>query len=269
VQAGDPYLREIAAIPLLTAAAEAELSARIRAGDHAAVNELVVHNLRFVVVIARRYTRFGVALEDLINEGNLGLIGAAQRFDARLGFRFISYAVYWIRQAVLRYLDQKSRLVRVPVNKRRQLALLSRARQSLPHALGREPRLDEIANATGIHPRRVAWLQQMPLQALYLEHPSPADDSDHELDTLEDPSARAVEDRIATDLDVRRLAACLDQLDRRGADIVRRFYGLDGTPPESLAQIGRSYGVTRERARQLRDRAMHGLRRLLERSPAL
>jgi RNA polymerase primary sigma factor len=260
----DPYLREIAGIPLLTAAAEAGLSARIRTGDRSAVNELVVHNLRFVVVIARRYSHYGVPLEDLINEGNIGLIYAARRFDARRGYRFISYAVYWIRQAVLRYLDQKSRLVRVPVNKRRQLMLLARASERLPHTLGREPRLEEIARSIGINPRRIEWLWQMPLHAMPIEHPISADDFGHEADTLEDPKARDFEDRIATDLDVRRLASFLEKLDRRGADIVRRYYGLDGNTPETLARIGRSYGVTRERARQLHDRAMDGLRRLLE-----
>jgi len=265
----DQYLREIGRIPLLDSAQETALGERILAGDRTAVDELVRHNLRFVVAIARRYSRHGVPMEDLIDEGNIGLIQAAERFDVRRGFRFISYAVFWIRQTILRSLDQKSRLVRVPADKRRQLMRLVRAGECLPHTLGREPTLDEVARWVGIAPQRAETLRQLPTRVVCIDRPGEGEESQFDMDTLVDPGADAFGDRIDEDLSNRRLDAYLDRLDHRGADIVRRYYGLRGRTPETLEHIGQSYGVTRERARQLRDRAMNGLRTLLENETAV
>jgi RNA polymerase primary sigma factor len=182
----------------------------------------------------------------------------------RRGYRFISYAVYWIRQSILRYLDQKSRLVRVPGGKRRQMARVARAGENLAHTLGRDARLDEIAQWTGVAPERILGLRELPMRPLCIDRPAAGEDSDFDADTLEDPSARSFEARVDDDIENRRLESYLDKLDPRGADILRRYYGLGGGTPETLARIGRAYGVTRERTRQLRDRALVRLRALLE-----
>jgi RNA polymerase primary sigma factor len=254
------YLREIGRLPLLDHAAEVELGRRIRAGDRDAVDALVRHNLRFAVNMARRYARPGIAIEDLIDEANLGLIQAAQRFDERCGYRFISYAVFWIRQAILRYLDHQASPVRVPSGVRRELLRLAHAGERLPQTLGREPTVDEISNWTHLDRERVLWLQQLPTCAVSCDRRGEGEDAEFAMDTLADPQA-AFATRIDDDLDMSRLQIDLGRLDSRSAEIVRRYYGLDGLPAESLACIGRRLGVTRERVRQLRDQAVEELRR--------
>jgi RNA polymerase primary sigma factor len=217
------YSREIARIPVLDKVAESALGARIRAGDRLAVDELVRHNLRFVVSIAKRYVRHGVPLEDLIDEGNIGLIRG-----------------------------------------------LARAGECLPHALGREPTIEETARWTGFPPRRIERLRQIPLRALSIDGSAAAtgEEAAFDMHALEDPRAQEFE-RVERDIDNQRLRSYLQRLDRRGADVVRRYYGLLGDDPETLEAIGRSYGVTRERVRQLRDRAMDDLRALLECEPVV
>jgi RNA polymerase primary sigma factor len=258
------YMREIQGIPLLDAAAEVALGERIRAGDRAAVDELVRHNLRFVVTVARRYAHHGVPIEDLIDEGNIGLIQAAERFDVRRGYRFISYAVWWIRQGILRFLSDKSRVVRLPVGKLQQLAKLERAAERLPQALGHEPTLEEIAAGTGFAPDQIERLRGLPTRCLCIDRPGEGQDSEFEMDTLEDPRAGAFESLVEEELRDRSLEDCLAKLTGRDRDIVRRYYGLQGATPETLERIGATYGVTRERTRQLRDRAIDRLRVLPE-----
>jgi RNA polymerase primary sigma factor len=254
------YLREIQSIALLNPAEEQQLGRRVQQGDRTAVDELVRRNLRFVVMIARQFARHGVPLEDLINEGNIGLIRAAERFDVERGYRFISYAVWWIRQSILSYLTEKSRLVRLPVSKVQLLSRMTQTSEQLAQLLGREPTIEEIGRRLRIEPEKVAWLRTLPTQPCSVDSPAEGEESDYEIDTLEDPASSSIEDRVADNLRNADIATALGLLDARGADIVKRYYGLAGTVPESLQCIGKSYGVTRERARQLRDRAIWRLR---------
>ncbi len=254
------YQREIQRIPVLSASDERALGARAQCGDRTAIDALVRHNLRFVVMVARRYTRHGIPLEDLIDEGNLGLIRAAQRFDPTRGFRFVSYAVWWIRQSILQCLSDKSRIVRLPVSQVQRLSRLSQASDRLTQALGRDPTADELGKRLCIAAEKVDWLRTLPTLAFSLDEPREGEETDFEMDTLQDPRASNLEAAVADKIRDEMLGRCLDQLDARTADVVRRYYGLGGTIPESLEAIGKTYGITRERVRQLRDRGIHKLR---------
>lgn len=254
------YLREIQRIPVLSTPDEQALGVRAQGGDRAAIDELVRHNLRFVVMVARRYARHGVPLEDLIDEGNLGLIRAAERFDPNRGFRFVSYAVWWIRQSILQHLSDKSRIVRLPVSKVQQLSRLSQANDRLAQSLGRDPTVAEIGFSLSLPPEKVEWLRTLPTMSFSIDEPGEGGESEFEMDTLVDARAGNIEDDVAVKIRDENLDRCVDQLDPRIADVVRRYYGLGGTMPESLESIGKAYGVTRERVRQLRDRGIEKLR---------
>lgn len=256
------YLHEIQKIGVLPVPEERELGRRAQAGDPKAIDELVRHNLRFVVVVARRYSHHGVPLEDLIDEGNIGLIRAAERFDPERGYRFISYAVWWIRQAILQCLSEKSRIVRLPVSKVQILSRIAQTSDRMTQALGREPTTDELGARMQVAPAKVEWLRALPTVSFSLDEPAEGEETAFEADTLEDPHASEFEDRFAERERNADLDRCLDSLDPRGADIVRRYFGIGRPEPESLESIGRTYGVTRERVRQLRDRALGKLRTL-------
>lgn len=256
----DLYLREIQRIEVLDPEEERELGWRILRKDRKAVEELVRRNLRFVVMVARPYARNDNALEDLVNEGNIGLIQAAERFDVRRGFRFISYAVWWIRNAIFLHLTEKSRTIRLPVGKVQDLTRLARTTDRLTQVLARDPSVDEIAQELRLAPEKVAWLRALPTQSMSLDEPVEGEESDFASDGLQDDLATSTEEQLIERLRQRDIRSCLGILDPRGADIVRRYYGLEGNLPESLETIGRSYGVTRERIRQLRDRAIWRLR---------
>jgi RNA polymerase primary sigma factor len=254
------YLREIQKIPVLSPAQERELATRAQQGDRKALEELVRRNLRFVVAVARPYARHGVSLEDLINEGNIGLIRAAQRFDVTRGFRFISYAVWWIRQSILLHLTEQSRTVRLPVSKVHILARMQRMGEQLTQQLGREPTADELGRRLQIPPGQVEWLQTLPTTRFSLDEPAEGEESEFDIGTLQGGSGPSSEERLIENLRARDIQGCLEILDTRGADIVRRYFGLEGKEPESLERIGKTYGLTRERVRQLRDRAIWKLR---------
>ena len=254
------YLREIQKIPVLTPPQERDLAARAKQGERAALEELVRRNLRFVVAVARPYARHGVSLEDLINEGNIGLIRAAERFDVTRGFRFISYAVWWIRQSILLYLTEQSRTVRLPVSKVHILARLQRTSEQLTQQLGREPTPDELDKRLHISGSQVEWLQTLPTTRFSIDEPAEGEESEFEVGTLQGGVGLSSEDRLIESLRARDIRGALAILDARGADIVRRYFGLEGNEPESLERIGKTYGLTRERVRQLRDRAIWKLR---------
>ena len=227
------YLREIRKIPLLTPEQEVALARRVKAGERKALDELVRRNLRFVVSVAKQYAKSGVSFEDLINEGNLGLIRAAERFDVDRGYRFISYAVWWVRQAILQYVAEHSRTVRLPINKSTTLTKVTRASQRLSQTLGRDPIPEE-----------------------------PAEGRDHEfqVDTITDESSMGPEDNA---LELERnedIEHALAALNAREGDILRRYFGLGGNEPHTLEEIGKVYKLTRERVRQIRDRAIWRLR---------
>jgi RNA polymerase primary sigma factor len=254
------YLREIRRIPLLTPEEEATLARRVRHGDRAALDELVRRNLRFVVSIAKQYAGGGIPLEDLVNEGNVGLIRAAERFDVDRGYRFISYAVWWVKQAILQYLGEHSRTVRLPLNKATALTRVTRAQQRLGQELGREPTADELAARLRLDPRDVEKVLRLPVRQFSIDDPVEGNDNDFHIDTLSDDESRSPDDVVFEASRTEDITAALDTLNARERDILTRYYGLEGSEPHTLEEIGRAYQLTRERVRQIRDRAILRLR---------
>ena len=253
------YLHEIESIPVLTVAEERALATRACGGDGAAQKELVRRNLRFVVTVARQYSRYGVPLEDLINEGNIGLMRATMRFDPNRGFRLISYAVWWIRQSILSYLTDQSRLVRIPAAKVHDLARLARETERQQQRCAGSPTTETLARRLGLTVMQVEVLQNLPIQHFSLDEPAEGEESEFEADTLQDPNA-STEEWLQETLLTEDVESALQMLDEREADILRRYFGLGQREAESLQSIGADYGVTRERVRQLRDRALWKLR---------
>jgi RNA polymerase primary sigma factor len=253
------YLKEVRRIELLTPEQEVALARKAQNGDRDALNELVRRNLRFVVSVAKQYAKRGVPLEDLINEGNLGLVRAARRFDVDRGFRFISYAVWWVRQGILQYLAEHSRTVRLPLNKSARLTKVSKAVQVLNQKLGREPTSEEIAEHLGLKPEDIETINAMPTTRFSIDEPAEGQDNDFQIDTLTDesigPEEETLEHSRSDDID-----KALSTLNEREQDILRRYYGLAGNEPHTLEEIGRQYSLTRERVRQIRDRAILRLR---------
>ena len=260
------YLDEIGRYRLLTRKEERALGRRIRKGDADAVNALVCANLRFVVSIAKKYQGRAVPLLDLIDEGNLGLVRAAERFDETKGVKFITYAVWWIRQAILQALSEQSRIVRVPPHRAGTLRTIGRRSNALLLELGREPTQVEIAEDMDITEEEVAKTMAMSLTSLSLDAPMTAGEESRLLDYLPDdltpsPDEQAFEKALAESIE-----AALSELRERESRILRLYFGLGGVQSMTLAQIGSQLGITRERVRQIRDR---GLRKLRARMPRL
>jgi RNA polymerase primary sigma factor len=256
----DVYLREINATPLLSRAEEVELARRIQTGDEAAVHHLVQANLRFVVSIAKQYSNQGLSLEDLINEGNLGLIKAARRFDHRRGFKFISYAVWWVRQAMLQSLAEQSRIVRLPLNRAGVLYRIGRAARALGQELGRQPTTDEIARRVGLPHDEVRDTLTLASGCLSLDDPFEDEDDNSLMDCIPDErSARPDEVTFGRSLE-HELRAALGNLEPREEKILRLYFGIDAPEPLTLEQIGAQMGLTRERIRQIKEKALAKLR---------
>lgn len=254
------YLREIRKISLLTRDEEAVLARRAKTGDPEAMAELVRRNLRFVVSVAKQYSKSNVPFEDLINEGNLGLIRAAERFDVDRGYRFISYAVWWVRQAILQYVAEQSRTVRLPLNKSATLSKLNKASLLLSQKLAREPTVDELAEQLGMKSSDVELVQSMPTTQFSIDEPSEGKDHEFQLDTLADESTQGPEASTLESARNEDIASALAALNPREEDILKRYFGLGGNDPHTLEEIGRVYRLTRERVRQIRDRAIWRLR---------
>jgi len=257
----DIYLHEINRTPLLTREEERDLARRIRAGEKGALDGLVQANLRFVVSIAKQYSNQGLSLEDLINEGNLGLIKAAHRFDEERGFKFISYAVWWIRQAMLQSLAEHSRIVRLPLNRAGTLYRIGKASRQLDQELGRTPTPDEIAARLDIPAQEVLDTMVIANTHVSLDDPYSADKDDTALvDHL------AAEGQASPDEDT-YIAALSDDLERalgtlsdRERRILAMYFGLGGDEPMTLEDIGKKLNLTRERIRQIKEKAIQRLR---------
>ena len=257
------YLREISRIPLLTREAEADLARRVRAGDEAAKARFIESNLRLVVQIARRYLNRGLPLPDLIEEGNLGLMRAVEKFEPERGLRFSTYATWWIRQAIVRALANQARTIRVPVHVGLLLARYQREQQRLMQELGRTPTHEELANALNTTVAQIEELEEVRQQPLSLEAPVGHDEGGRLADFVADPST---DPRVAlTELFRTRtdLASVLDDLAANERTVLRRRFGLEGDPPETLETIGRRLGLTRERIRQIEASGLRKLRALL------
>jgi RNA polymerase primary sigma factor len=254
------YLREIRRIPLLTQQEEQALARRVKAGDQSALNELVRRNLRFVISVAKQYSKSGVPFEDLINEGNLGLIRAAERFDVDRGYRFISYAVWWVRQAILQYVAQHSRTVRLPLNKSTALGKVTRGAQRLSQHLGRDPGAEELARFLGMKTAEVEQVLNMPTTQFSIDEPAEGRDHEFQIDTMTAESSAGPEDSTLEHTRNEDIEHALAGLNPREEDILKRYFGLDGNEPHTLEEIGKLYKLTRERVRQIRDRAIWRLR---------
>jgi len=256
----DFYLQEISRIPLLKVDEETALARRAFRGDVEAQEKLARHNVRFVVSVAKKFQNRGVPLMDLIGEGNLGLMTAARKFDPDRGVKFISYAVWWIRQAIQAAIARHGRPVRVPLNRTADLNRLGRATTLLTEKLGRAPTTDELVKATGLTRDAVRALSALHIEAMRLDHPVRAADDRGRMErfvplTQEGTDATTMANSRTTDLD-KALAA----LPARDAKVLRLYFGLDDGKTRTLEEIGRMMGVTRERIRQLRDRALRQLR---------
>ena len=256
----DQYLYEVSKTPLLTAQQEIAIAKRVRVGDEEAMQELVKRNLRFVISVAKKYQNRGLALTDLIGEGNLGLLTAARKFDPDQGVKFISYAVWWIRQAILASLARQGRTVRVPLNRTADLSRIVRTAETLRQDLRREPTPEEIAHATGLTLDVVQSLAALNTTEVRLDAPLDPE-GDRSLierfiaDEQGDPEAQAMDKFLSEEIE-----SALRTLPPRDAKVLRLYFGLDGGREHTLEEIGGMLGVTRERVRQLRDRALKRLR---------
>ncbi len=263
----DKYLNDIGKIPMLTADEEAELAKLIREGDQAALEKLTKANLRFVVSVAKQYQNQGLSLSDLINEGNVGLMKAAQRFDETKGFKFISYAVWWIRQSILQAIVEYSRIVRLPLNKVGSYNKVNEAYLAFVQEFEREPTHEELAELLDMTPKEISNMLKGNGRHLSVDAPLSGEDGDS-----------TMLDVIATEQDMSPDGTLMDQslkeevkqglsiLNPREVEVLSSYYGLNGQKPLTLEEIGELYGLTRERVRQIKERAIRRLRKSYNRN---
>ncbi len=256
----DQYLKEISQYPLIDRQEEARLARGIRKGDPECLDKMVRSNLRFVVSVSKKYQNQGVPLSDLINEGNLGLIRAAHKFDETKGIKFISYAVWWIRQAILQALAEQSRIVRVPLNRAGALHRIGRRSSSLFQELGREPTVNEIAEDLDISQEEVERTLAISQSHLSLDAPMTPGEDNRLLDYLPDQFSPGPEDEAYDHALRQRIEDALGSLKEREAKILRLYFGLDEQEPMTLEEIGSLLGITRERVRQIKEKALGRLR---------
>jgi RNA polymerase primary sigma factor len=256
----DLYLREIGETPLITAQEEVSLAKRIKEGDHTALEKLTKANLRFVVSVAKQYQNQGLSLADLINEGNIGLIKAAKRFDETRGFKFISYAVWWIRQAILQALAEQSRIVRLPLNRVGTLHKIGKISSSLEQEYGREPSPDEIARELELSEVEVSDTLKISNSHLSLDAPFSVSEDNSLMDVLEDEFQPAPDEALLVESLKVEIERALDSLNPREAEVVNLYFGLTTEKALTLEEIGARFGLTRERVRQIKEKAIRRLR---------
>ena len=256
----DVYLRDISRYPLISQADEVRLAQRIHQGDEEALDTLVRSNLRFVVSVAKKYQNQGVSLADLINEGNLGLIRAAHKFDESRNIKFISYAVWWIRQAILQALAEQSRIVRVPLNRAGALHRISKRTSTLQQELGRDPTAGEIAEGMDLELEEVERTMAISQVHLSLDSPMTAGEDNRLLDHLPDALDRGADAEAMDHALTESIATVFKGLRERDVKVLRLYFGLDSAEPLTLEEIGEIMGITRERVRQIKERALVQLR---------
>ncbi len=258
----DKYLQEIGKVELITAEEEVELARRIKKGDQRALEKLTKANLRFVVSVSKQYQNQGLTLPDLINEGNLGLIKAAQRFDETRGFKFISYAVWWIRQSILQALAEQSRIVRLPLNKIGSINKVNKAYSELEQQLERPPTPEELAVLLEMTVEEVK--QSLKNAGRHVSMDAPLKDGDDSSSTMYDvlsssespsPETELIHDSLRKEIE-----RSLSTLTSREADVVRLYFGLSGQHPMTLEEIGEKFDLTRERVRQIKEKAIRRLK---------
>lgn len=260
-QSLEKYLQEIGKVDLLTPEEEVDLAQRIKQGDQIALERLTKANLRFVVSVAKQYQNQGLSLSDLINEGNLGLIKAAQRFDETRGFKFISYAVWWIRQSILQALAEQSRIVRLPLNKVGSLNKINKAFSQLEQEFEREPSADELADLLEINADEVETTIGVASRHVSVDAPFQEGEDNSLLDVLESIGTPKTDEHLDFLESLRReIERSLSTLTDRQREVVKYYFGIGIDHPMSLEDIGDKFGLTRERVRQIKDKAINKLR---------
>ena len=260
-QSLEKYLQEIGKVDLLTPEEEVDLARRIKEGDQEALEKLTKANLRFVVSVAKQYQNQGLSLSDLINEGNLGLIKAAQRFDETRGFKFISYAVWWIRQSILQALAEQSRIVRLPLNKVGSLNKINRAFSELEQEYEREPSSEELAELLEISSDEVETTLGVAARHVSMDAPFVDGEDNSLLDVLENNKIPGTDTQLEYVESLRgEIERSLGTLTERQCDVVKLYFGIGVEHPLSLEDIGERFGLTRERVRQIKDKAINKLR---------
>lgn len=263
VSTNDPvrmYLREIGKVPLLTLEQEQEVARRIAEGDESAVKAMTEANLRLVVSIAKRYVGRGMQLLDLIQEGNLGLLKAVEKYDYTKGFKFSTYATWWVRQSITRALADQARTIRIPVHMVETMNKLTQTSRKLQQELGREPTEEELAEVMHMTPERVNEIRQMCMEPVSLESPVGEEDDSHLGDFIEDDSGSQPAEAVSQTMLRQQLMEILDTLSPREAKVLRLRYGLDDGRPRTLEEVGREFNVTRERVRQIEAKALRKIR---------
>jgi RNA polymerase primary sigma factor len=259
-QSLDKYLQEIGKVDLLTPDEEVDLAKRIKQGDQIALEKLTKANLRFVVSVAKQYQNQGLSLGDLINEGNLGLIKAAQRFDETRGFKFISYAVWWIRQSILQALAEQSRIVRLPLNRVGSLNKISKTFSELEQKYEREPSPEELADVLQVTTAEVVDTMKISGRHVSMDAPFIQGEENSLLDVLENDSEETPDQGLITDSLRKEVQRALSTLTQREADVITLYFGLNGEHAMTLEEIGEKFNLTRERVRQIKEKAIRRLR---------
>lgn len=258
----DMYLQDIGRVELITADEEVVLAQKIKQGDQKALDKLVKANLRFVVSVSKQYQNQGLSLPDLINEGNMGLIKAAQRFDETRGFKFISYAVWWIRQSILQALAEQSRIVRLPLNKIGAINKINKTFAKLEQELEREPIAEEIAEILDILPEDIR--ETMKNQGRHMSMDAPlgtnVEDGGSMYELMENKHEAAPDNELMMESLRNEISRALTSLTAREADVVKLYYGLSGGHSHSLEEIGEKFELTRERVRQIKEKAVRRLK---------
>ena len=256
----DKYLQEIGRVDLITAEEEVILAQKIKQGDQNALEKLAKANLRFVVSVSKQYQNQGLSLPDLINEGNLGLIKAAQRFDETRGFKFISYAVWWIRQSILQALAEQSRIVRLPLNKIGSINKINKTFAALEQELGRAPNHEEIAEKLDVSIREVKESLKNAGRHVSMDAPLIQDEDTNMYDVIRENDTPTPETGLLYDSLRKEISRAISTLTPREADVVRLYFGLDGAHPMTLEEIGEKFDLTRERVRQIKEKAIRRLK---------
>jgi len=258
----DMYLHDIGRVELITPQDEVILAQKIRAGDQKALDKLVKANLRFVVSVSKQYQNQGLSLPDLINEGNFGLIKAAQRFDETRGFKFISYAVWWIRQSILQALAEQSRIVRLPLNKIGAINKINKTMSALEQNLEREPSYSEVSEVLDMMPNDIIDTMRNQSRHMSLDAPlsSHVEDGGTFYDLMQNEASQNPDKSLLTESLQLEIFRALNTLTEREADVVKLFFGLSGKHAHSLEEIGEKFELTRERVRQIKEKAVRRLK---------
>ncbi len=256
----DKYLHEIGKVELLSAEKEVELAKRIRKGDREALELLIKANLRFDVSVSKQYQNQGLSLPDLINEGNLGLIKAAERFDETRGFKFISYAVWWIRQSILQALAEQARIVRLPLNKIGSINKINKAFNKLEQEYQREPTVEEVADLMETRPELIEDAMTFSSIHVSMDAPLRDEEANDMYDVMLNEDSPSPDTELIDNSLRKEIERSLSTLGDREAEILRFYFGLNGYQPHTLEEIGDEFGLTRERVRQIKEKAIKKLK---------